>query len=224
MIFVLRHEPLEHLGLFAQRLDQTETPFRYFDLSGETPEQIPAVAEASGVIVMGGPQSANNQDPGIFAELTLIEAALKLGVPILGICLGAQLLAKALGARVYKNPVREIGWEQVRFRTAASEDPLFGRLASPTTFFQWHSETFDLPSGTEWLAYSDKCRHQAFRYGRSAYGVQFHPEVTAEIIADWAADPSGGEEVQALASAINPCAFDTSAVSRRILDGWLTTF
>ena len=130
-----------------------------------------------GVILSGGPDSVYDDETPRAPE-----AVFALGVPVLGICLGAQLMAKTLGAKVYKNKVREIGWAPVYFTDAAKGDPVFGGLESPTTFCHWHGETFDMPAGAEWLAYSDNCRNQAFRYGKNAYGIQFHPEITPEKV------------------------------------------
>ena len=176
---MLRHEPFEHLGHFAAVLEENHVEYRYHDLGQ------PIVKEQhGGLIIMGGPMSANDNLPGLTNELGLIERALNNDVPVLGICLGSQLIARALGARVYKNAQLEIGWEPVWFTDAAKDDALFGKMRSPETFFHWHGETFDLPDGAEWLAYSEKCRHQAYRYGRKVYGVQFHPEITPEMIAD----------------------------------------
>ena len=221
MISVLRHEEFEHLGYFSQFLKEAGHSFRYIDLG-----QTPSIGNAAGVIVMGGPQSAN--DPELAAEVSFLERALAQGIPVLGICLGAQLMAKALGAPVYGNPVSEIGWAPVHFTSAAKDDPVFGGLHSPsnspTMFFHWHGETFDMPAGAEWLAYSDQCRHQAFRHGRNAYGIQFHPEITPEMIVDWLAQPANCGDVQTLDSALDPHAFDTSGLARRVLEGWLATF
>jgi GMP synthase (glutamine-hydrolysing) len=219
VILVLRHEDFEHLGYFASSLSESGQSFRYIDLG-----QPLGLDSATGVIVMGGPQSANDPNPGLIAEMKLIEHALAKRVPVLGICLGAQLLAKSLGARVYKNPVREIGWAPVYFTGAAKDDPVFGGLESPTTFCHWHGETFDMPSGAELLAYSDACRNQAFRYGSNAYGIQFHPEITPQMIIEWSAQPANCGDVAMLESAIDPYAFDTSKLSRHVLDGWLSTF
>ncbi len=135
-ILVLRHEPFEHLGHFSRLLDAKNIPFTYKDL-GESL----SLDGYTGVIVMGGPQSANDPDPGLAGELQLIEKAIESQVPVLGVCLGAQLIAKALGARVYKNAAKEIGWAPVYFTDAAKDDPIFGSCASPTTFFHWHGET-----------------------------------------------------------------------------------
>jgi GMP synthase-like glutamine amidotransferase len=218
-ILVVRHEPFEHLGRFAEILKQNNIPFYYKDL-GEPLE----LDGYHGVIVMGGPQSANDSLPGLLAELKLIEQAVVREVPVLGICLGAQLIAKALGARVYRNPEKEIGWAGVYFTAAAEGDHVFGGIASPANLFHWHGETFDLPAGAEWLAYSDKCRHQAFRFGRNVYGVQFHPEITPEMIVDWSAQPANCGEVETLGAPLDPHAADTEPIARKMLEGWLTVF
>lgn len=215
-ILVVRHEPFEHLGRFAEILEQKTIPFFYKDLG----EPI-ALDTCHGVIVMGGPQSANDSLPGLLAELKLIEQAVVAGTPVLGICLGAQLIAKALGARVYRNPEKEIGWAPVYFTEAAALDPVFAGVASSAMLFHWHGETFDLPAGAQWLAYSDKCRHQAFRFGPNVYGVQFHPEITPEMIVDWSAQPANCGDVYTLDAPLDPYAADTGPLARRMLEGWL---
>jgi GMP synthase (glutamine-hydrolysing) len=219
-ILVVRHEPYEHLGRLAEILKERQIPFFYKDL-GE-PMALDAVAldegaldGCAGVIIMGGPQSANDPLPGLVAELKLIEQAVAAETPVLGICLGAQLIAKALGARVYRNPEKEIGWAPVYFTEAAGRDPVFGGVDSPSTVFQWHGDTFDLPAGAEWLAYSDKCLHQAYRFGPNVYGVQFHPEITPEMIVDWSAE---------FDVPLDPHGADTEPLARRILEGWLSVF
>jgi GMP synthase (glutamine-hydrolysing) len=223
-ILVLRHEPFEHLGYFADILTGHRIAFDYKDL-GETL----SLDGYSALIVMGGPQSANDPLPGLAAEIDLISQAIQAHVPVLGICLGAQLIAKALGALVYPNAVKEIGWAPVFFTEAAQRDPVLSGLASPTTFFHWHGETFDLPraglpDAAEHLAYSAQCRQQAFRYGRNVYGIQFHPEITPEMIVDWSAQPANCGDVDALHAPIDPYAADTAPLARRILDAWLGTF
>lgn len=215
-VLVLRHEPFEHLGHFAAVLEENHVEYRYHDL-GE-----PIVKEQhSGLIIMGGPMSANDNLPGLTNELGLIERALNNDVPVLGICLGSQLIARALGARVYKNAQLEIGWEPVWFTDAAKDDALFGEMRSPETFFHWHGETFDLPDGAEWLAYSEKCRHQAYRYGSRVYGVQFHPEITGEMIADWCAQPVNCGDVGTLEGPIDPLAYDARGSARKIIESWV---
>lgn len=214
-ILVLRHEPFEHLGYFDEILRSHGIPFIYKDLDDPLPDQ-PAP-----LIVMGGPQSANDPLPGLKAELILIERAVTAGLPVLGICLGAQLIAKALGARVYKNDHIEIGWFPVYLTEHAKNDPLFGGLPSPAPFFHWHGETFDPPAGSTWLAYTEKCRHQAFRYGKNVYGIQFHPEITPAMIEDWCGQPVNCGDVASFDKPIDAVAFDTTTQSRHLLERWI---
>ena len=134
----------------------------------------------------------------------LIERAATAGKPVLGVCLGAQLVAKALGARVYRNPVKEIGWYPITWTEAAGHDALLTGLAGEETVFHWHGETFDLPAGAEWLASSVACRHQAFRVGDSAYGLQFHLEVTPEMISDWVSQDLNSGDVRELDTSPDP--------------------
>jgi len=216
---VLRHEPFEHLGHFASILRDHGVEYRYHDLGEPLLDQ-----EYSAVIVMGGPMSANDDLPGLRDELRLIEGALKEDVPLLGICLGSQLIARALGARVYRNAQLEIGWAPVWLTDAGKSDAMFQGTESPKTFFHWHGETFDLPPGAEWLAYSGKCRHQAYRYGRRVYGLQFHPEITAEMIVDWCDQPVNCGDVETLPAPIDPYLHEPRAAAERILKSWLDLF
>ena len=216
-LLVLRHEPFEHLGYFEAVLGDHGISFVYIDLGGTLD-----LGAHDGMIVMGGPQSANDQE--MAAELHFIRQALDAKTPVLGICLGAQLIAKALGAHVYRNPEKEIGWAPVHFTDAAAGDPVFGRLPSPSMFFHWHSETFMLPSGAVSLAYSDKCRQQAFRFHDTVYGIQFHPEITPEMIVDWSAQPANCADADTLDAPLDPDAADSGPLARQILEGWLYTF
>lgn len=216
-VIVLRHEQFEGLGNFEDSLRARSVPYFFHDLGAQL---LPTAHDA--LIIMGGPMSANDPLPGLADELKIIERALEAGIPILGVCLGSQLIAKALGARVYRNPQLEIGWEPVHFTAAGQADPLFGGMESPTTFFHWHGETFDLPDGAKWLAWSDKCRHQAFRYRENVYGLQFHPEITSEMIADWCTQPVNCGDVATLHTPIDPDAYDQSALASRIMNRWLS--
>lgn len=156
-----------------------------FEYAGPFDESRFDLDGAAGLILMGGPMSANDDLPYIHSELKLIEQAARKGLPVLGICLGAQLIAKALGASVYPNHVKEIGWYPFEWTEAAGRDALHRGLSGSETVFQWHGETFDLPPGAELLASSAECRHQAFRIGANIYGFQYHLEVTPEMIAEW---------------------------------------
>lgn len=216
-LLVLRHEPFEHLGYFEDVLRDRKISFIYSDLG-----DIPDLGSHHGMIIMGGPQSANDQE--MAAELHFIQQALDTKTPVLGICLGAQLIAKGLGAQVYRNPEQEIGWAPVYLTDAGGGDTVFGRLSSPSTFFHWHSETFMLPPGAVSLAYSDKCRQQAFRFHDTVYGIQFHPEITPEMIVDWSTQSVNCADAETLDAPLDPNAADSSPLARQILEGWLNTF
>jgi GMP synthase (glutamine-hydrolysing) len=202
-VYAFRHVAFEHLGSIAPALESRGLAVQYVDRfeGAPVPERI---AEAAGLIFMGGPMSANDDLPYLRAELALIEQAAKAGTPLLGVCLGAQLIAKALGARVYRNRVKEIGWLPVGWTPAAACDPLFAGLSAPETVFHWHGETFDLPPGAEWLARSEACAHQAFRVGAKVYGLQFHLEVTPGMIADWLTQEHNCHDVRELDAPIDP--------------------
>ena len=119
------------------------------------------------------------------------------GIPLLGICLGSQLLAKAFGAKVYPGPIKEIGWYPLALTVAAAEDRLFAGCGPKFTVFQWHGDTFDLPRAVH-LAQSPLYRNQAFRIGPSAYGLQFHIEMTSEMIEDWLTESGNCGELASL--------------------------
>lgn len=175
---VLQHVPFEGLGsigdwLNAEGYETTST--RFFESS-----VLPHVDDVDLLIAMGGPMSVNDEAmlPWLVAEKAFVRDAIRAGTPVLGICLGAQLIASALGARVYANPQKEIGWLPIQ----AVEAPRDGAFRFPPSIdvFHWHGETFDLPSGAIALASSPACRNQAFQIGRSVIGLQFHLETTPE--------------------------------------------
>jgi GMP synthase-like glutamine amidotransferase len=202
-VLAFRHVPFEHLGLIADALESHGVAWEYVDLHGN-PEQPVDVAAAAGLIFMGGPMSVNDDLPSIRQELRYIAQAVSRGIPVLGVCLGSQLIAKALGARVYRNPVKEIGWAPVHWTEAAARDPLFSGFQDSETIFHWHGETFNLPPGAECLAYSDACRHQAFRVGQNVYGLQFHMEVTPEMISCWCEEDANEGDMREIGSPIDP--------------------
>ncbi|HUI08484.1 MAG TPA: type 1 glutamine amidotransferase [Verrucomicrobiae bacterium] len=138
------------------------------------------MGEAAGLIVIGGPQSVYEQVnfPWLRNELRLIDHALNRQKPILGVCLGSQLLAAAIGARVYPARAKEIGWNRVTLSESARSDFLFAGAQKSFTAFHWHGDVFDLPRAATLLASSSRTAHQAFRYARNAYGLLFHLEVT----------------------------------------------
>ncbi len=207
----------EHLGYFAEVLRDRNISFVYSDLGDPID-----LGDHDGIIVMGGPQSAN--DPEMSAEMHFIQQAIDTKTPVLGICLGAQLIAKAWAPTCTAIPKRRSAGRRSISRRARSSDPVLGGLPSPSTFFHWHSETFMLPPGAVSLAYSDKCRQQAFRFDDTVYGIQFHPEITPEMIVDWSAQPVNCADADTLDAPLDPHAADTDPLARQILEGWLDTF
>lgn len=201
-VLAVRHVPFEHLGRIAGALQAAGLECAYWDVYNQPSLAVSPDAYA-GFIFMGGPMSANDDLEFIRRELRMIEQALSHDKPVLGVCLGAQLIAKAAGAKVYRNKAKEIGWAPIYWTEAARDDALFAGLDPAPVVFHWHGETFDLPAGAQWLAWSDLCRHQAFRLGAS-YGIQFHLEVTKEMVADWMCQPDNSADVAGLKEPIDP--------------------
>ena len=179
-VHVLQHVAFEGLGCIADWLDArhaTTTFTRFF----ESP-QLPKLDDVDFVIALGGPMSVNDEAALLWLrdEKRFIAAAIAAGKPVLGICLGAQLMASALGARVYPGPEKEIGWFPVFAELASADAKDSSTFALPTQIdvFHWHGETFDLPPTARLLACSPVCRHQAFQIGPRAIGLQFHLETT----------------------------------------------
>jgi len=219
-VLAFRHVPFEGLGLIEPALRLRHSEVDYADLyqPGATP---PDIARYDGLIFMGGPMSVNDDLPYLRQEMDFIRQAIARRQPILGICLGAQLIARAMGATVRRNSAKEIGWYGLRFTAAAAGDALFDGL-SQETVFHWHGETFDLPSGAELLASSELCCNQAFRAGERVYGLQFHLEVTPEMIADWCRQDANSGDVRELEAAIDPSfnAARMAALSARVFGNW----
>jgi GMP synthase (glutamine-hydrolysing) len=188
-VLVLRQVAHEGLGTIAVALAQRQVPYRVVDVFAEPLREFNA-RNMAGLIVMGGPMNVDETQryPFLADEVRWLRQAVEAKLPVLGVCLGAQLLAKALGARVFANLVKEIGWYEVDFLPGAVDDRLFDKVDSPTTLFHWHGDTFDLPAGAVHLARSRQCENQAFRFGASAYGLQFHMEMTGQMIDDWLAE------------------------------------
>ena len=219
-VLAFRHVPFEGLGLIEPALRLRQIEVDYADLY-RPDAATPDIGPYDGLIFMGGPMSVNDDLPYLRQEMALIRQAIARRQPILGICLGSQLIARAMGATVRRNSAKEIGWYGVQFTPAAEADRLFGGL-SRETIFHWHGETFDLPPGAELLASSDLCRNQAFRAGERVYGLQFHLEVTPEMIADWCIQDENGGDVRELEAAIDPSfnAARMAALSARVFGNW----
>ncbi|HVJ77566.1 MAG TPA: type 1 glutamine amidotransferase [Hyphomicrobium sp.] len=190
-ILVLQHVDVEHPGIFRDFFKTDGLTWDTVELdAGET---IPDVAVYDLMVVMGGPQDVWEEDkyPWLADEKAAIRRfVVDLGRPYLGICLGHQLLAAAVGGQVALGATPEVGILDVRKTDAGRADPIFKGIGNPIGVLQWHgAEVVSVPPGAVVLAESDACPVQAFRYGACAYGFQFHLEITNQTVADWAAIP-----------------------------------
>ena len=188
-ISVLQHTACETLGTLEAVLQNHKIGFNYIETHNSHP--IPTeIGDASGLIVMGGPMGVyeHTEYPFLRDEMRLIESALKAGVPVLGVCLGSQLLAAVLGAEVKKGERKELGWYEVALTGDAAQDSLFSSVTSKFWPFHWHGDVFSLPARAVRLASSQQTVNQAFRYGRHAYGILFHLEVSAAQISQMLID------------------------------------
>ncbi|HEX5645957.1 MAG TPA: type 1 glutamine amidotransferase [Nitrospira sp.] len=169
----LQHVPFEGPGAFAVSLAKRGVTLEHHLVPKDGLPNDPGDL----LIVMGGPMSVNDPDPWIGEETAFIRAALRAGKPIIGVCLGSQFMAKALGARVRSGTALEIGMTQVRLTPEAKHDPVFSTWPESFEVFEWHGEVFDLPTECIPLAASEIAPLQAFRYGVRAYGLLFHLEM-----------------------------------------------
>lgn len=180
-VHVLQHVPFEGLGSifpWVQSRGAIVTTTKFFES-----ENLPTLSEFDVLIALGGPMSVNDEEslPWLRDEKRFVRETIYSGKPVLGICLGAQLMASSLGARVYPGPNKEIGWFSVVSCAHRSDCFVF---PDQTEVFHWHGETFDLPADAIHLAKSEACAHQAFQVGARAIGLQFHLETTPQSTAD----------------------------------------
>jgi GMP synthase-like glutamine amidotransferase len=194
-IAIFRHAPSEGPGHFATFLDRHSRPWTL--ITSDTGSSMPKdAADYAGLVFMGGPMSVNDDLPWIEPTLNLIRQAVASGTPVLGHCLGGQLIAKALGGRVSSNPIKEIGWGAVQVTESEAGRRWFGDI-SEFQAFHWHGETFSLPPGGERILSSPHCLNQAFSYGEDGrhLAMQCHVEMTREMIESWC--EIGVEEIEA---------------------------
>lgn len=190
-VVIFRHAVIEGPGFLATFLDEHAIPWQLVKIDADEP--VPAsMAEYSGMILMGGPMSVNDDLPWMPPLFALIQEAVQLDIPVLGHCLGGQLISKALGATVGRNPVKEIGWGEVTTSESAEARHWFDDLPR-FQVFHWHGETFDLPAGATHLLSSHYCRNQAYSIGKHL-AFQCHIEMTANMVRSWC--EAGMNEIQ----------------------------
>jgi GMP synthase-like glutamine amidotransferase len=227
-VAIFRHSPTEGPGYFATYLQAHALEWKLVKI--DAGEAMPvSIGEFSGLAFMGGPMSVNDDLPWIEGALRLIRAAVEAGVPVLGHCLGAQLMAKALGGTVGPNPAKEIGWGRVDVAGSEEARAWFGETRSFLAF-HWHGETYTLPPGAACIASSPQCGNQAFVLERHL-GMQCHVEMTPEMIHAWCESGSdelarcacptvqGAQEIQAH---LQPRVAALNAVAARLYDRWLS--
>ena len=191
-VLVFQHDPFEDLGFSAEVLEKHGTNYRVLRLfHGEMPGE--DWQHVGALIILGGPMSVDEEEsfPFLRWEKRIIRAAIDEAVPMLGICLGAQLIAATLGTPIFHGSVKEIGWSPISITPHGQVDSLLGYLPENATVFQWHGDGFDLPAGAIRLASSIHFKTQAFRLGKAIYGLQFHLEVTEVMAEEWGAVPAG---------------------------------
>jgi GMP synthase-like glutamine amidotransferase len=181
-VAIFRHLPIEGPGYFATFLDNNHIPWQLIKI--DAGENVPRdIQEFSGLVFMGGPMSVNDDLPWINSSLALIRQAVDIDMPVLGHCLGGQLMAKALGGVISVNPFKEMGWGEVSIPENPVAASWFGDLTHFQTF-HWHGETFSLPPGATNILSSSYCENQAFAMNMHL-GMQCHVEMTARMVRDW---------------------------------------
>ena len=182
-LVVVRHQETAPLGVIEEVFSQEGVAWRYHDCWTTAP--LPSVSDVSGLVILGGSMNADEIEayPYLSEVRRLVREAVDLELPVLGVCLGAQILARALGAEVYRAPKRELGF--VKVRATAIDDEVLSPFAPASPVFQFHEDACVLPEGAELLLAGDDIEVQAFRWGGRAYGVQFHFEVTMAEIDAW---------------------------------------
>jgi len=204
-LLVFQHVPHEILGTLDPLLRDHGFRIRYVNF-GRHPDTVPDLDRYHGLIVLGGPMNCDQvaRHRHLATEVAAIQAAIRDGKPVLGICLGSQLLARALGAPVIRHHTKEIGWYDVTPTADGLADPLFRHFQGAEKIFQWHGDTFAIPHGAVHLAASADCTHQAFRFGHNVYGLQFHLEVDEPLIHRWLRAPVNLQELDGLKGVIDP--------------------
>ncbi len=233
-ILVFQHVPYEPLGTLDPLLKESGFRIRYVNF-GRNPEERPVLDKYAALIVLGGPMNSDQIDtyPNLQTEVELIREAADRDMSVLGICLGAQLIAKALGGSVNRNPTREIGWYDVELTPEGAADPVLSTFAPRQQVFQWHEDGITLPDDCIHLARSPASEVQAFRHGEHVYGFQFHLEVDRSLIERWLTVPDNQPILEAEQGNVVPDEVraqtgekiaDLQALSRQTFGRWIDRF
>lgn len=222
----LQHVPFEDLAAISDWTTERHHSVSVTHLFQNEP--LPEITDFDVLVVLGGPMNVSDEAefPWLSEEKRFIEKAIRAEKKILGICLGSQLLADVLGARVFRNEHKEIGWFPVELTQDAQTSPLFADFSPVFTPFHWHGDTFDLPSGAIHIGYSPACRQQAFTFGNNVVGLQFHlestPTAVARMIDHERDDMTAGPYVQSETEILNAAEHFTQ--SRNLLFSLLDSF
>ncbi|MBF0320611.1 MAG: GMP synthase [Nitrospirae bacterium] len=185
-VLIIKNIDSEGPGTIEDYLKEKAMPYRIVNIAHEP---VPNPDSCHTLVIMGGPMSVNDPDDYLKKEEEITRRFIDKGQRVLGICLGAQMIARALGARVYRGSEPEIGWYKINATGAGMADVALSRLADKNTtelvVFHWHGETFDLPEGAVRLASNTPYPNQAFKYKKAVYALQFHIEVNKEMVYDW---------------------------------------
>jgi GMP synthase (glutamine-hydrolysing) len=233
-ILVFQHVPYEPLGTLDPLLKAAGFRIRYVNF-GRNPHQRPSLDKYAALIVLGGPMNSHQIDtyPNLITEVDVIREAVEGDMSVLGICLGAQLLAKAIGGDVVRNPQREIGWYDVDLTEHGEIDPVLSTFATTQRVFQWHEDGIVLPETALHLASSPASEVQAFRHGEHAYGFQFHLEVDDSLVERWLTVPDNQKALEEEQGRVDPRLIreqttrsiaDLQELSHRTFSRWIDRF